>query len=982
VRKRTLPFLALAVVLAARPGFGQGATTGNLSGQVMADGAAAEGVTVTAASPALQGERTTITSATGAYSLTSLPPGTYTIVFELEGLERQVHTVNIAATRATALDVEMSAQAIADTITVSASADSVSTTPQLSTTITNSLIDELPVNRDVRQATLLSAGVSTNPSGGSNATPGISIAGAPTYQGLFMVNGVVVNENLRGQPLNLFIEDAIQETTISVSGISAEYGRFAGGVVNTITKSGGNELSGSFRTVITNDDWVGRNPHSPERIDDINQRYEATLGGFLLRDRLWYFLAGRHFETKSTASLLETGTRYINSDEQTRPEFKLTAALGERHRLVGSYLAIDEVDGANNFLLRAVDVESLDDRKLPQEFTVASYSGVLTPNLTAEAQWSERKFTFEGSGSQFTDRIRGTWIEDGVEVWRYNSPTFCGVCTDEGRDNENLLAKLTWFAPTAGGSHELTLGVDRYNDIRAANNFQSGSNFSMFSTTTLFRDGQPIPVFDGDGSAVIVYWPIAEETQGTDFITNSAYVNDRWRINDRWSVNLGVRYDHNDGKNAADQRVADDYRFSPRLGLSYDLRGDGDWIFNASYGHYVTSLANNIADSTSTAGTPSIFVWEYRGPALNTDPNAPLLSTHEVLGRVFDWFDASGGVNGNTRDLIQVTIPGGSTVIDRSLQSPYAEEIQLGVSKQLGPRGALRVDAIHRRYADFYTSNKDLSTGRITLPSGAVVDRGLLVNIDDDSVLERTYSGLLTTFRYRWDRFVAGGAYTLSRLEGNHVGETQGAGPINSFVTEYPEYKQQRWNAPKGDLSGDQRHVLRLWGVATLLDNERHRLTASVLQSYNSGLPYGAAGAVNPRDASGRFGIPNPGYASNNTPQTVAYFYTARDAFRTDDITETDLSFNYSFQWPLLGQDIEVFLQPEILNVFGEDGAWIVNTAIQDPTTGSGLARFNPFTETPVEGVHWRKGPNFGRPTAEDHYQTPRTFRFSVGFRF
>jgi len=67
---------------------------------------------------------------------------------------------------------------------------------------------------------------------------------------------VVVNENLRGQPHNLFIEDAIQETTVVTTGISAEYGRFTGGVVSTLTKSGGNEFTGSFRDSMTNPNWT------------------------------------------------------------------------------------------------------------------------------------------------------------------------------------------------------------------------------------------------------------------------------------------------------------------------------------------------------------------------------------------------------------------------------------------------------------------------------------------------------------------------------------------------------------------------------------------------------------------------------------------------------------------------------------------------------------------------------------------------------
>ena len=81
-----------------------------------------------------------------------------------------------------------------------------------------------------------------HPSGPNGA---YSISGAPSFESLFMVNGVTVNENTRGQPNSLFIEDAIQETTVATAGISAEFGRFSGGVINVVTKSGGNLFSGS-----------------------------------------------------------------------------------------------------------------------------------------------------------------------------------------------------------------------------------------------------------------------------------------------------------------------------------------------------------------------------------------------------------------------------------------------------------------------------------------------------------------------------------------------------------------------------------------------------------------------------------------------------------------------------------------------------------------------------------------------------------------
>jgi hypothetical protein len=183
-------------------------------------------------------------------------------------------------------------------------------------------------------------------------------------------------------------------------------------------------------------------------------------------------------------------------------------------------------------------------------------------------------------------------------------------------------------------------------------------------------------------------------------------------------------------------------------------------------------------------------------------------------------------------------------------------------------------------------------------------------------------------------------------------------------------------------LNNDATHRARLWAVYDLWKNQNNQLSVGLLQNFVSGTPYGAVGAVDTRDATGQFGIANPGYL--RPPTTVGYYYTDRDEFRTDDITSTDLTLNYSFSFNALGKDLEIYLQPEVLNVFDEQNAVSVNQTVQDWTTfrNNTLARFNPFTDTPVEGVNWRKGPSFGQPLAETDYQQPRTFRFSVGFRF
>ena len=139
-------------------------------------------------------------------------------------------------------------------------------------------------------------------------------------------------------------------------------------------------------------------------------------------------------------------------------------------------------------------------------------------------------------------------------------------------------------------------------------------------------------------------------------------------------------------------------------------------------------------------------------------------------------------------------------------------------------------------------------------------------NLDDSSRLDRTYIGLHNTVFYRTDRWFLGGTWTISETEGNFDGETAGSGPVQATVEQYPEYKQARWNSPKGDAATDQRHRVRAWAVWEAWRGERNHLNLSVLQNFYSGTPYGAVGAVNPRDASGSIRHPEPGLPVERPP--------------------------------------------------------------------------------------------------------------------
>jgi hypothetical protein len=1010
--------LGLALLLTSLPLLAQ-LPTGTITGKVAsAEGEALPGVTVTVTSPSLQGARTTTTSETGEYNIPFLPPGEYEVSFELEGFSNPKQSVKISAAQTSQIDAELGTTAVSEEIVVTGTYETISTSAEAATTYEKEFIESLPVERNIRETVLLTPGVAaTGPPGAVNGARarGISIAGSQSYENLFLVNGVVVTENVRGQPYDLFIEDAIEETTTTVSGVSAEYGRFAGGVVNTITKSGGNELHGTIRTAFTNQSWEEETPVTTQELkDEVNKRYEGTLGGWIWKDRIWYFLAGRDFEEINTLETTDTNLPFDSGSDQQRYEGKLTLSPYQGHRLVGSYIRIDEDEAGNRFG-NVMDLASITTRSLPQELTAVNYTGVITENFFVEGQYSERSFTFENSGSKFTDRTFGTLMVDNPTGRRWWSPTFCGVCTPEQRNNENILVKGSWFASSESlGSHDLSFGYDTFDDVRVANNHQSGSDFRIITLNYRKVGDQVYPVLQTQGppgspvlGQFIQYNPILKSTEGTSFVTNSYFVNDKWRLNDRWSFNVGIRYDENDGKDAEGNLVAKDSRISPRLSTAWDLKGDGDWLFNASYGEYVAAIANNQANATTAAGNPATIRWHYRGPAINSDPNAPLIGTEEALQIIFNWFDQQGGLD-NTSNLRLVSIPGGTSGILGSLDSPFAREYSIGFSKRLGSRGVARADYVHRDYEDFYSSRVDLSTGSVPVPGSSTARADFAVLENSSAGVERLYDGLHTQAQYRFgDRFSLGAVYTWSHLRGNFDGETSANGPIPATVHEYPEYKDPRWNSPRGDLGIDQRHRARLWAIYDIVRTDNHHLSVSFLQNYGSGLPFGAQGAV----ASPAF-VTNPGYQL--PPASVTYWFTNRDAFRTDDIMSTDLGFNYAFQWQLLGKSMEVYLQPEVLNVFDEQGALLVNTTVFDATTGCPsthrsclrfpgrpfnnnanspdfnptvtLQRFNPFTETPVEGVHWRKGDAFGKSILPGglttDYQVPRTYRFSIGFRF
>ena len=333
---------------------------------------------------------------------------------------------------------------------------------------------------------------------------------------LFMLDGVQIQDNIRGTPFSLFIEDAIQETTVSTSGISAEYGRFTGGVVNAITRSGGDSFSGSFRTTFTNDDWRTTSPFDEPKVNDTVPTYEFTLGGPIVRRSTWFFGAGRFFDRTqaqpdrlyASAVLVRQRSEAVRGQDHAGlwPTTQHSRRLHRDPRRGNEQLWPSPQE--------VMDLRSLHTRQMPQDVLSLHYSGTLKANLFVEAQYSSRQFSFENSGGTSRDIIDGTVLrsqQTGAYWW---SPNFCGVCGPEQRDNQNLFLKSNYFLSTGKGSHNLAFGYDTFNDKRQGDNHQSGSDFQVWTTDTRVENDTVYPVIAGNGSTYIINYPISQASLG------------------------------------------------------------------------------------------------------------------------------------------------------------------------------------------------------------------------------------------------------------------------------------------------------------------------------------------------------------------------------------------------------------------------------------------------------------------------------------
>jgi hypothetical protein len=970
----------LATTLAVSPAFPQGSQTSMITGVVSSsDGAPLPGVAVTVTSPALQGGRSGVTDASGAYIFRGLPPGEYKVAFSLSGFGEVERRVSVALDRPADVNATLSVASVQESVEVTGEAASILTETQVSTNYKyEETVDRLAMNRNLAAIAELAPGLTDN---GPNIGQ-VTIGGAFAYDNVFLLNGVDINDNLFGTANNLFIEDALQEISILTNGVSAEYGRFSGGVINAITKSGSNTFQGSFRTDVTNGAWtdeslvednaIARGTGQAHR-DDTNFIYTATLGGPFVKDRLWFFGAYRHENTSTPNTLSVTGVGYNTGLQNRRYEGKLTGRLAANHNLQANYIKQDntDIDRPSINTTASIDLRTLVTRQTPADLFVARYDGVISPNLYAEAQYSRKTFGFRGTGGTLTEITESPFMsrgQAGIPSGRhYNAPYFSSL-DPEDRNNRQYAGSLSYFLSTPrAGRHDLKLGGEYFTSSRTGGNSQSATGF-VFSADPVVAGGQPVT--DASGRIMPNFIPNVSQVtnwrsvQGAEIFLNtlSIYLNDRWQLTPRWTFNVGVRMErHSTDASQAGIASIQSTALVPRLGATFDVKGDGEWVLQGTYGHYAGKAAETQFADNTNVGTPSQVVYTYQGPPGQGIGFAPAfnLANYRITGGSF---------------------PVANVFLEDDLNTPITKEWTLQVGKRLGQRGEAKVIYSNRKTTNFLEDFITIDNGKTVVTDGGVnfgtFDNSVVKNTNSPN--RREYQGLLFVINLRPTHDWAFGAnWTVQlRNHANFEGEAANQPGSYSIIWDRPEFYSEARHYSFGRTDDYQQHKVRLYSVYDVAIGHAGTLSLGAIYRYDSPLTYSLVATnvpITPQQLAR-----NPGYARPPTTNGAGpgVFFAPRGSEEFESSHIFDFSLNYEVP---VYKTARPFIKAELRNAFNVQPLIGFDTTVTpDPNS--------PRDELGLP-TGYIKGANFGTPlnnytATGPHVPYPREFRFSLGFRF
>jgi len=964
--------LVLVLFAGAVPLMAQGTQTGILRGTVTtSDKLSLPGTTVTIKSPALQGERTAVTESDGTFLFRGIPPGVYTITYEMSGMGTVTKTANVLLGQVSVVDTVMDIAKVQETVTVTAEVPTVLTTPTVGANLKHEQVEALATRRDLQGIANIAPAVTE---GATPNTGQLNINGAFAYDNMFMINGVDVNDNLFGSPFNLFIEDAIQETQVLTSGISAEYGRFSGGVVNAITKSGSNLFSGSVRLNLANPTWSRRTPYEVSRnvtrTSALNKTWEGTFGGPVLADKLWFFSAGRYSKSTMSNVFQVTGEKYDRVDDNKRGEVKFTATPFANQTFQANYVTGPTSQGPRP-ALGAYEIEShtLITREMPNTMFGANWRGVLRSSLFAEAAYSQRHFSFQKMGGTSTAMADSPFftMTQGGGNYLYNAPYF-DANDPEDRNNRQFTANLSYSASKAG-RHDFKGGWEWFRSTRTGGNSQSATSY-VFAADYV-EDASGNPVFDSNGYIIPVFVPgdtqvqhwMATRGANLDVDTHSFFIQDHWVPTTKLSFDLGLRYERAKSHSTGGIIGVDTSTLVPRLAAAIDPKGNGKTVFHVTYAHYSGRYNDTQVGANSAVGNPALTTGVYTGPP--------------GQGRTF-----APGIDPANYATTSGTFPTDNVFMEPGLSSPVTKEFTVSGGTQLGGRGSMQVTYVWRAMSNFIEDFIDIKNGTTHVVKDGT-DFGTFTNIvyRNTDVPKRDYQGLVfqADYRLRPNWHVAGN-YTLQlKNDGNFSGENANQPGISSNYGDYPVpgYPSILTRAyPDGRLYDYQQSKVRLWTIYMLNLNRMGRVSLSGLLRADSALTYSLTAASVPLSDFQTSLLEQAGYPDAPASQTVYFGDRGSQFYKGYALVDT--SINYEI--PVF-KDLRPWLKFDVYNLLNNQKLIAWNTTV------------NPDYSGPVDSMgiptQYRKGSRYGTATSANQYPLAyqgqnggRTFRVSFGMRF
>jgi hypothetical protein len=643
-------FALLLLVAVAVPAGAQ-SLTGTVTGTVKDEqGGALPGVTVTLIGKT--GSKTATTDAAGNYRFVALDPGTYSVQTQMSGFSgRRQENVVVTVGHDAAVDFSLKVGAMTESVDVIGEAPVVDTT---SSATNNQLSQDLLFNMPIRQGNTATNLLNFAPGINDGAAYG---GDASSGNGL-LIDGVDTRDPSGGTAWTFYNYNIVEEVQFTGLGAPAEYGAFTGAIVNTITKSGGNQFSGLFDVIYTKSSFSGENVKSEfisanpnlaqAAITDKLIDFTTQLSGPLVKDKLFFFASAQRYQKDDDP----IGPRTRLNEASDRFNGKLTWLASQNDNVMAS-LQFDNF----NIIGRAgfnglIDTDAITNREDAPEFVWQTQ----WRHLFGSNTFTEVKYM---GWWGFFDLNPETLYDDDPSTQPYRSDDTGATYGSQG---------YAYFADR--GRHQAHASISHHAAAFGQHDFKFGVEVERSKT----RDRNyylPNGVYYYDyGGAPYGAYSYSYDFQGRNR-RESLYAQDSWRVTDRLTLNPGVRLDRVAGRHPDGEDVYTNTNIAPRFGFAFDVTGDKKTVLKGSYSQYYEGIFNDIY-KRATPGLGDFISYD-----ATACPPYPALC--------------------GPGDLVEIDRdPANLYTMDPDLKHPRVDETSLGFERALSNDVRLSVTGIYR----------------------------------------------------------------------------------------------------------------------------------------------------------------------------------------------------------------------------------------------------------------------------------------------